>query len=80
MPTAWRNCWAAWKKGEIEESSRFELTGEGVRPLTYRKLDGFSDRDRDVEAAPATERQPEPHLSAVQLLADHQVALEQAVP
>jgi hypothetical protein len=41
--------WAAWKKGEIEESSRFELTGEGVRPLTYRKLDGFSDRDRDVE-------------------------------
>ena len=40
--------WAAWKKGEIDESSRFELTGEGLRPLTYRKLDGFSDRDRNV--------------------------------
>ena len=41
--------WAAWKKGEIEESSRFTLTDEGLRPLTYRKLDGFSDRDRNVE-------------------------------
>jgi hypothetical protein len=41
--------WAAWKKGEIEELSRFELDGQGLRPLIYRKLDGFSDRDRNVE-------------------------------
>ena len=41
--------WAAWKKGEIAESSRFELTDDGLRPLTYRKLDGFSERDRNVE-------------------------------
>ena len=41
--------WAAWKKGAIEESSRFELADQGLRPLTYRKLDGFSDRDRNVE-------------------------------
>jgi hypothetical protein len=41
--------WAAWKKGSVDETSRFELAGEGLRPLTYAKLDGFSDRDRNVE-------------------------------
>jgi hypothetical protein len=41
--------WAAWKKGAVEESSRFVLDEGGLRPQAYAKRDGLSDRDRDVE-------------------------------
>lgn len=41
--------WAGWKKGAVAETARIATAGDALRPLSYAKRDGLSDRDRDIE-------------------------------
>ena len=50
VSTARTRGWAAWKKGEIEEASRFRLGDGRPQPLSFTRRDGFSEKDRNLES------------------------------
>ena len=50
VSTARTRGWAAWKKGELEEASRFRLADGRPEPLSFTRRDGFSEKDRNLES------------------------------